>query len=112
MAYLVFRHNLEICRAKHIAFTRPLDADDFPGSELFIDQTQAAATNTVILMSKLRPLWEGGGLNNSSGIEKIQFFNRESSRELCEFAIGKLFCLCRQYRRSSFCVLYHGGCCS
>jgi hypothetical protein len=87
MAYLVFRHNLEICRAKHTAFTRPLDADDFPGSELFIDQTQAAATNTVILMSKLRPLWEGGGLNNSSGIEKIQFFNRESSRELCEFAI-------------------------
>lgn len=32
LAYLVFRANLDTYRNHHIAFSRPLDADDFTGS--------------------------------------------------------------------------------
>jgi len=87
MAYQVFRHNIEICRDKKIAFTRPLDADDFPGSELFLERTQSAATNTVMLISRLRPLWETGKNSNTSGVEKIAFLNREGQKVDCEFLI-------------------------
>ena len=87
MAYHVFRDNLDICREKKIAFTRPLDAEDFPGSELFLDRTQAAYTNTIMLMAKLRPIWEAGTANNSSGIEKLALQDREGNKVSCEFAV-------------------------
>ena len=87
MAYRVFRKNIDQCRDKQIAFTQPLDADDFPGSELFLDRTQAAATNTLMLMAKLRPIWETGQYANSSGVEKITLLNRNGKPEQCEFSI-------------------------
>jgi hypothetical protein len=89
MAYRVFRHNLEICRKQRIAFTRPLDADDFPGSEMFLERTQAALTNTLMLIARLRPLLEQGDLpTNTGGVAKIDLLNREGGKVAqCEFAI-------------------------
>lgn len=77
MAYLVFLHNLEVCRAKHIGFVRPLDAEDFPGSEVFLLDSQSASTNSVMLMSRLRPLWEKGALPEKNGVVKLPMLNRD-----------------------------------
>jgi hypothetical protein len=88
MAYRTLLHNLEVCRKHHIAFTRPLDADDFPGSEMFLDQTGAAATNVLMLTARLRPLWESGQLaSGSSGVEKIELLTRDGKKVACELAI-------------------------
>lgn len=87
MAYQVFRENLDQCRERQIAFSRPLDAEDFEGSELFLDQTQAAATNTLMLIGKLRAIWETGAYDNSSGIEKLTLLNRQGEKTSCEFTI-------------------------
>ncbi len=87
MAYRVFLHNIDICRTKHVAFTRPLDADDFAGSEMFLEKTQAALTNTLMLIARLRPFWETGEYTNTSGIEKIQFINRDGQKADCELVI-------------------------
>lgn len=58
MAYRVFRNNLDLCGKYQIAFTRPLDADPFAGSEIYLEKTQAAYSNTLLLISELRPFWE------------------------------------------------------
>jgi hypothetical protein len=88
MAYLVFQHNIDICRNEKIAFTKPLDAKAFAGSELFLDKTQAAQTNSVMLMAKLRSFWETGEYTKSSdtGVEKIEFLNRDGEKKECDFA--------------------------
>jgi len=88
LAYLTLRHNLDLCRNNRIAFTRPLDAEDFPGSEMFLEKTRAAATNTLMLMSRLRPLWETGEMPDAgSGVTKIDLLNREGAKVSCELAI-------------------------
>ena len=89
LAYRVFRHNLDVCRKHRIAFTRPLDADDFPGSEMFLERTQAALTNTLMLIARLRALLEQGALPTSTGgVEKIDLLNREGGKVAqCEFGI-------------------------
>lgn len=87
LAYRVLRHNLDICRRHRIAFTRPLDADDFAGSEMFLEHTQAASTNTAMLMARLRPLWESGALDNGSGIETINLLDRDGSKVECQLVI-------------------------
>lgn len=88
LAYQTLRHNLDLCRDKKIAFTRPLDAEDFPGSEMLLEKTRAAATNTLMLMARLRPLWETGELPDaSSGVTKIDLLNREGAKVSCELAI-------------------------
>ena len=56
MAYRVFRDNLDICRQHKIVFSRPLDAELFPGSEMFLDGSQMAQTNTIVLIARLRPI--------------------------------------------------------
>lgn len=40
-----------------------------------------------MLIARLRPLWEKGQLNNSSGVEKIELINRDGEKVSCEFAI-------------------------
>ncbi|MNJ45655.1 hypothetical protein D3C77_407610 [compost metagenome] len=80
MAYLVFRHNIELCRAKHIGFVRPLDAEDFPGSEMFLLDSQTASTNSVMLLSRLRPLWEQGALPGNSGVLKLPLLHRDGEK--------------------------------
>ncbi len=87
LAYLTFRHNLEVCRSKKIAFSKPLDALDFPGSEMFLERTQAAATNALMLVAKLRPFWETGAEGNSSGVEKIDLIDRAGQKVTCEFTL-------------------------
>ena len=88
MAYLTFRHNLEVCRSKKIAFSRPPDAQAFSGSEMFLENTQAAVTNTLMLVAKLRPFWETGQQgSSSSGVEKIDLLDRDGNKVPCEFTI-------------------------
>ncbi|OYQ78708.1 hypothetical protein B9T19_07625 [Ignatzschineria sp. F8392] len=86
MAYIVFKHNIDLCRQHKIAFTKPLDADSFAGSEMLIDKTQAARTNTLILTSKLRPFWEQGIINNT-GVESITLINRLGEKVTCELTL-------------------------
>jgi hypothetical protein len=89
LAYLTFHHNLDVCRQKKIAFTRPLDAEDFAGSEMFLEKTRSAATNTLMLMARLRPLWETGSLpNDGSGITKIDLLTRDGNKVSCELAVS------------------------
>ena len=83
LAYETFKANLDLCREKKIAFTCPLDGQDFPGSELLLDKTRAAFTNTQMLMSRLRPYWEKRQ-QNSQGIEKIKLINRMGEDVSCE----------------------------
>lgn len=88
MAYLTFQHNLEVCRKNKVAFSRPMDAPDFNGSEMFLEHTQAAATNTLMLIAKLRPFWETGQQpSNSTGVEKIDLISRDGKKVPCEFSI-------------------------
>ena len=84
LAYRVFRDNLNICREKQISFTRPLDAEDFTGSEMLLEKTQAAYTNTLMLMSKLRSFWEQGSRENTGAI-KMEFINRNGNKVDCDF---------------------------
>ena len=88
LAYQVFRANLDVCRKKKLSFNRPLDADDFPGSEMFLDKSQSAATNTVMLMAQLRPFWESGAaLDMGDGMISIDLLTREGQKEPCQLAV-------------------------
>lgn len=87
MAYLVFRHNLEVCRAKRIGFVRPLDAEDFPGSEMFLLDSQSASTNSVMLLSRLRPLWEQGAMPGNNGVLKLPLLNCDGEKISCELIV-------------------------
>lgn len=89
MAYIVFQDNLDICRSQKIPFTRPLDADKFAASEMFLDRTQAAHTNTIMMMARLRPIWEQGCTENSTGIEKLELLDREGNKVSCEFSVNE-----------------------
>lgn len=86
LAYLVFKHNLDLCREAKISFTRPLDAEDFAGSELLLEKTQAASTNTLMMMARLRAYWEKGEIN-SNGVERINLINRDGERVSCEMQL-------------------------
>ena len=86
MAYQTFQHNLDVCRTNHIAFTCPLDAKSFFDSEMFIDRTQAAQTNTQMMIAKLRPLWEKGELDGSA-VLKISLLDRNGDKVPCDFEI-------------------------
>ena len=88
LAYLVFQANSSECRKKNISFTKPLDAVAFAGSELLIAQTQAAYTNTTLMMSKLRPLWEKGQLDvNSEGLEQFKLIDKNGEQVECNIEI-------------------------
>ncbi len=77
LAYLVFQQNIEACRQHEIAFTKPADAKAFAGSEMLLLKTQATITNTTLMMTKLRNLWEKGSLNtDAEGTETIKLINR------------------------------------
>lgn len=90
MAYLVFKENQNICREKEISFTKPLDAESFVGSERLISQTQAAYTNTTLLMSKLRPFWESGAIDEmNSGALHLKLLNRQGKRVDCEIVVNQ-----------------------
>lgn len=89
MAYRVFIQNLDVCNKNKIAFTCPLDDKPFPGSEIYLEQTQAAYSNTLLLVSKLRDFWEGYSIDQCSDIQdetkSISLFNRDGKLEHCDF---------------------------
>lgn len=88
MAYKVFEYNSSECRKQGINFTLPIDAAPFAGSETLIAQTQAAYTNTTVMMSKLRPLWENGKIDsNATGVEKFKLINKDGEAVDCEISI-------------------------
>ncbi|WP_217488962.1 hypothetical protein, partial [Acinetobacter bereziniae] len=88
LAYKVFQYNQNHCREKEISFTQPIDADPFVGSERLIAKTQAAFTNTTILMSRLRPLWEEGKINQDhEGVLNLTLLDRHGQRVECEIQI-------------------------
>ena len=86
MAYKVFKHNIDGCRTDKIMFTKPLDADGFAGSEMFIDKTHAAHTNTLILTNLLRPFWESND-KQSSGVVTAELINRDGDKQKIELSI-------------------------
>ena len=86
LAYQVFLANLDVCRKQALLFSRPLDARDFPGSELLLSDSQHASANMLMLITRLRGILEGG-YSNSSGIEKLSLFNRAGERVSCELLV-------------------------
>lgn len=84
LAYLVFKHNHQRCRDKEICFTQPIDADSFLGSERLIAQTQAAYTNTTLMMSYLRGFWEKSVTNQTNETVKLTLLNRHGQRVSCD----------------------------
>lgn len=86
MAYLTFINNIETCRKHKIVFTKPIDAKPFNGSEMFIDTTQAANTNTLMLISKLRPFLENN-LSLEDTPEKISLVNRSNEKQNVDLVI-------------------------
>ena len=61
-----------------------MDAEDFTGSEMLLEKTQAAYTNTLMLMSQLRSFWEQGSRENTGAI-KMEFINRNGNKVDCDF---------------------------
>ncbi|MCY0965173.1 biotin/lipoyl-containing protein [Parathalassolituus penaei] len=81
MAYRVFQHNADTCRKEGVTFSKPLDADDFPASETLLSNSQAALTNTLMLMARLRPFWEKGE-QVQDGIVSLPLISNESSTRI------------------------------
>ena len=89
LAFEAFKHNLQACREHHIVFTQPEDAKGFPGSEMLIDRSHIASTNSYRIMSQLRPLWETGELEDSSGRIRLNLLSREGEEVDCEFTLDQ-----------------------
>ena len=87
LAFRVFNHNIKACRESKISFTCPLDATPLPSTEAQLDKTQAAQTNTIMLMARLRPFWENGEYENKEGVEKIELLSRDGQKRSCDFSI-------------------------
>lgn len=58
IVFLTFAQNLDVCRQHHIPFTCPVEAELFPGYEMFVDRSNVAQTNSTLLMAKVRHFWE------------------------------------------------------
>ncbi|HNQ48965.1 MAG TPA: hypothetical protein PKI22_06100 [Hydrogenophilus thermoluteolus] len=86
LAYRVFVANLEVLRDKRIHFTQPVDASLQPGTEAFIQPTQAAQTNTAMLMNRLRPFWEGDKPEFAAQI-KIDLLDAYGMKQPVELAV-------------------------
>ncbi len=88
LAFITFNDNIDVCRSNKIAFTRPLDATAIAGTELLIDKTKAAQTNSILLMAKLRSFWETGAYKAATGgVESLELLNRDGNKVRCELKI-------------------------
>ncbi|MEV3841469.1 hypothetical protein [Aeromonas veronii] len=88
LVYATFQQNLDICRTHKIHFTRPLDGERFAGDEAFVQPTQAAQTNTVMLAAELRPFMESddGELKDQL---KIKLLDVDGQPRQCELILDK-----------------------
>ena len=58
LAFEVFKANREILYENDISFTRPVEMEEFVGSEVLISDSREARLNMVNLVKKLRRFWE------------------------------------------------------
>ncbi|MBW0281477.1 acetate and sugar kinases/Hsc70/actin family protein [Shewanella xiamenensis] len=91
LVYETFKDNLDICREHKIPFTRPLDGKSFSGDEVFVQQTQAAQTNSVLLGTKLRPFMENADsqLQSQASIDLLNMDGQKVKSEI-SFDVQKL----------------------
>ncbi|MFQ2919067.1 hypothetical protein ACK3YF_07510 [Aeromonas allosaccharophila] len=87
LAYRVFLDNLTQCRNHHIAFTKPLDANNFEGCEMLLEETQAAITNSQMVMSKLRPFWESNEQEDGD-IISVTLIDREGESQIINLTVN------------------------
>lgn len=88
LAYQVFCKNIEVCRNQKIPFTLPLDAIALTGAEMLIDSTQAAQSNTTMLMAKLRPIWENTDIKLNGNKLSVGLFNHANELTPCELTVN------------------------
>jgi hypothetical protein len=88
LVYATFQKNLEECREHKIHFTRPLDGERFAGDEAFVQPTQAAQTNTVMLASELRAFMESDDGKLESQL-KIKLLDVDGQKKQCELTLDK-----------------------
>lgn len=88
LVYATFQQNLDICRTHKIHFTRPLDGERFAGDEAFVQPTQAAQTNTVMLAAELRPFMEGGDGELKDQL-KIKLLDVDGQPRQCELTLDQ-----------------------
>lgn len=87
LAYQVFCNNIAECRSKKIPFTLPLDAVSLTGAEMLIDSTQAAQSNTTMLMAKLRPIWESTDSEINGTQLALSLFNHANELVPCSLEV-------------------------
>jgi hypothetical protein len=87
LAYRVLRANLAALRGKLIHFTRPLDAEPMAGEESFVQPTQAAQTNMVMLANRLRAFWEGARADALEGQIKLELLDAQDNKQAVELAL-------------------------
>jgi hypothetical protein len=89
LAYISFRHNLPQCREHKIAFLLPQDAEDFAGSDMFLEKTRSAQTNSIVMMGRLRSFCETGNLEGlvEGDICKMPLLNRDGLKVDVAFQI-------------------------
>ena len=75
LAYETFKLNESICREKNISFTMPADAKKLVATENLIKTSRNAVTNTLIVASKLRCIFEQGKLLNNQNEEITELNN-------------------------------------
>ena len=54
---------------------------------MFLLDSQSASTNSIMLLSRLRPLWEQGALPGNSGVLKLPLLDREGKKIECELTV-------------------------
>jgi len=86
LVYASFKANLPELRKHRIQFTQPLDAQAFSGSEAFLERTQAAQTNTVVLAARLRPFLESETADLPPQI-KLDLIDADGNQKPCELAL-------------------------
>lgn len=89
LAYQVFCKNIAECRSNKIPFTLPLDAIALTGAEMLIDSTQAAQSNTTMLMAKLRPIWENTQSETNGEQLSLSLFNHANELTACQLHINE-----------------------
>lgn len=87
LAYQVFCNNIEYCRSNKIPFTLPLDAVSLTGAEMLIDSTQAAQSNTTMLMAQLRPIWENTDSKINGTQLGLSLFNHANELVPCNLEV-------------------------
>lgn len=104
LAYKVFtdKANLEICRGKYnetkytenkcevgdvITFMQPPKANTFAGAELLISNTRVSITNTLVVIRKLREMWESGSFAKEASVD-FELMNGREEKVKVNFTIN------------------------